>query len=142
MDWPAHNVKTYKPFTYDGQHQNRVCDNKLWKVIDNFLSIIQDVKWVELMAKSANATTVVDKGQFAIILEIPEELSGAAYPIDPSIDISKIRAEFIRNIRSHLANNRAVLVRQWYPGMQGSFSVEDIGMICPFMKQEVRWQGT
>ena len=94
------------------------------------------------MAKSANVTKVPNEDQMAIVLDIPEEIRGSVGPVDPSIDIAKIRAEFIQTIRNHIANNRAVLVRQWYPGTRGGFSMEDIGMICPFMKQEVRWQGT
>ena len=134
-------MKTYKPFTRGGRHQDRVSDQVL-ENIRTRLRITQDGEWVETMAKSANATTLPEDDQSAIILKIPKELLGSAHPIDSSTDVTQIREEFIKTIRKHLANNQAVLVRKWYPGIRFGFSPEDIGMICPFMQQEVRWQGT
>lgn len=100
----------------------------------------QDTEWVNLMASVPDATTIPEGLPLAIVLEIPVQLSSH----DPSIDVADAAAardEFIKTIRFHLANNQSVLVRKWYPDQRCGFSVEEIGMICPFMKQEVHWQG-
>lgn len=92
------------------------------------------------MASVPNAAAVPEALPLVTVMNIPAGLSSH----DPSVDVSMVaqeRDEFISRIRSNLADNQSVLIRKWYPEQCCGFSVEDIGMICPFMQQEVDFQG-
>lgn len=100
----------------------------------------QDGNWITLMAGVPNAASVPEALPLVTVMNIPAGLSSH----DPSVDVSMVaqeRDEFISRIRSNIANNQSVLIRKWYPEQRCGFSVEDIGMICPFMQQEVDFQG-
>lgn len=92
------------------------------------------------MATMPNAASLPEELPLVTVINFPAGLSSR----DPSIDIAMIaqeRREFISSIRGHIANNESVLIKKWYPEERLGFSVEDIGMLLPFMQQEVNFQG-
>jgi hypothetical protein len=101
----------------------------------------KDVQWVSIMANVYDAAAVRDAPQFAVILELPEELRRNGVHSNPLKHPAAIRDAFVQDIRCHLANNRAVVVRKCSPNQGYGFSVEDIGMIRPSMNHSVYWHG-
>ena len=92
------------------------------------------------MANMPHATSTPKNQPLVTVIHVPASLSSR----DPSIDIGMIsqeRREFISSIRGHIANNESVLIKKWYPEERIGFNVEDMGMILPFMQQEVDYQG-
>lgn len=92
------------------------------------------------MASVPNAASVPEELPLVTVMNVPPGLSSH----DPSIDVAMVaqeRNEFMNSIRGHIANNKSVLIKKWYPEERVGFSVEDLGMLLPFMQQEVDFQG-
>jgi hypothetical protein len=92
------------------------------------------------MASMPNAASVPEDLPLVTIMNFPAGLSSQSQSIDVSM-VAQERHEFISSIRSHIANNESVLIKKWYPQERYGFSVEEIGMLFPFMLQEVDFQG-
>jgi hypothetical protein len=93
------------------------------------------------MARAENATEMRNEDAFAVILELPEELRRTLEHPQPSTVALAARDKFIKEIRSHIANNRAVVVKACCFSQCRGFSMEDIGMVRPSMSHSVYWQG-
>ncbi|KIM90473.1 hypothetical protein PILCRDRAFT_1764 [Piloderma croceum F 1598] len=122
INWAAHNIKTFLPFTGDLGLSDR------------------DSQWVFIMANAYDAGAVRDAPQFAVILEVPEELCRNSIHSNPLKHPATIRDVFVQDIRHHLANNRAVVIKKCSLEQGYGFSVEDIGMIHPSINHGVYWQ--
>jgi len=92
------------------------------------------------MARAPAADNFPRKRPLVVALEIPKELRRGEGRVDVVAE-AKARDDFLKTIRYHIAHNQSVIVREWYPERRYGFSVEDIGMLCPFMGQTVHWQG-
>lgn len=93
------------------------------------------------MASMPNAASVPEDLPLVTVINAPSGLSSN----DQSVDVAMVAQErniFMSRIRGHIANNESVLIKRWYPEERCGFSVEDIGMLFPFMQQEVDFQGT
>jgi hypothetical protein len=101
----------------------------------------QDGNWVQYMARTENATEMRNEEAFAVVLELPEELRRTSERPQPSTIALAARDKFIKEIRSHIANNRAVVIKACCFSQCRGFSVEDIGMVRPSMSHSVYWQG-
>jgi hypothetical protein len=104
--------------------------------------ITQDADWVQFMARADNATQIPSDEPVAVILELPEELKHISERPRPSSIALAARDGFVKDIRNHISNNRAVVIRGCCFGQCRGFSVEDIGMVRPSMSHSVYWQGT
>ena len=78
----------------------------------------------------------------AVKLELPEELQHTSERPRPSPVALAAREIFVKEIRNHIANNRAVVIKGCCFSQCKGFSVEDIGMVRPSMSHSVYWQGT
>ena len=94
------------------------------------------------MARAVNAIHMQDDEPIAISLELPEELRHTSERPRPSSIALEAREQFVREIRKHISNNIAVVVRGCCFSQCRGFSVEDIGMVRPSMFHSVYWHGT
>lgn len=106
-----------------------------------YISLIQDRNWVNYMARADNATQMRNEEAFAVVLELPEELRRTSERPQPSSVALAARDKFVKTIRGHIANNRAVIVKACCFSQCRGFSIEDIGMVRPSMSHSVYWQG-
>ena len=60
------------------------------------------------MARADNATQMRDNKPIAAILKLPEELQYTSERPRPSSDVLAARERFVKDIRNHISNNRAV----------------------------------
>ena len=93
------------------------------------------------MAQADNMTEMHNEEAFAVVLELPEVLRSTSDHPKPSTVALAARDKFIKEIRSHIANNRAVVIKACCFSQCRGFSVEDIGMVRPSMSHSVYWQG-
>ena len=93
------------------------------------------------MALAHNTFQIPDEEPIAIVLELPEELQHTSERPRPSSVALAARDQFVKEIRTHIGNNRAVVVKGCCFSQCRGFSVEDIGMVRPFMSHSVYWQG-
>jgi hypothetical protein len=104
-------------------------------------SLSQDGNWIEYMARAANAIQMHDEEPAAVALELPEELRHTSERPRPSAVALAAREQFVKEIRNHVSNNRAVVIRGCCFSQCRGFSVEDIGMVRPSMSHSVYWHG-
>jgi hypothetical protein len=143
IEWPAYNVDTFMPFTGVPGSRDRASrpDHLSSRKERRHLNrpIIQDGEWVEYMAKAPSATDGPDP--FAVILDIPVEMQTESRKLQWDVDITSIKNKFFQTIRYHLSNNRAVIVRPWFPESNIGFSVDEIGLVRSTTTNTVHWQG-
>ena len=84
---------------------------------------------------------IPDEEPIAVVLELLEELQHTLEHPSPSSVALAARNQFIKDIRTHIGNNRAVVVKGCCYSQCRGFSVEDIGMVRPFMSHAVYWHG-
>jgi hypothetical protein len=106
-----------------------------------FLSLLKDGIWVRYMARADRATQMRNEEPIAIVLELPEELQHVGERPASSLVALAARDRFVKDIRWHVANNRAVVIKGCCFSQCRGFSVEDIGMVRPSMSHSVYWQG-
>jgi hypothetical protein len=106
-----------------------------------YISPTQDGDWVQFMARANNATRMRNYEPIAVVLELPEELKQTLeHPIHSSVALTA-RERFVKEIRSNISNNRAVVIKGCCFSQFRGFSVEDIGMVRPTMSHSVYWHG-
>jgi hypothetical protein len=112
-------------------------------ILENkFILFLKDGTWVRYMARADNATQMRNEEPIATVLELPEELRHVGEcPASSSVALGA-RDHFVKDIRWHIANNRAVIIKGCCFRQCRGFSVEDIGMVRPSMSHSVYWQGT
>jgi hypothetical protein len=93
------------------------------------------------MARADNATQMRDNEPIAVVLELPEELQHTSGRPKPSSVALEARERFVKEIRKHISNNRAVVIKGCCFSQCRGFSVEDIGMVRPSMSHSVYWHG-
>ena len=93
------------------------------------------------MARAHNVFQIPDEEPIAVVLELQEELQHTSERPRPSSIALTARNQFIKDIRTHIGNNRAIVVEGCCYSQCHGFSVEDIGMVRPFMSHDVYWQG-
>jgi hypothetical protein len=93
------------------------------------------------MARADNATQMRDNEPIAVVLELPEELQHTSERPKPSSVALEARERFVKEIRKHISNNRAVVIKGCCFSQCRGFSVEDIGMVRPSMSHSVYWHG-
>ncbi len=136
VEWPAHGVATFKPFTD--------CDRVRvqYKHLESTsITVTQDGDWVHFMSQADNATQTPGDEPIAVILELPEELKHISERPRPSSVALEARERFVQAIRKHISHNRAVIIKGSCFSQCRGFSVEDIGMVRPSMSHSVYWQG-
>ena len=106
------------------------------------LPITQDGDLVQFMARADNATQMRDNKPIAAILKLPEELQYTSERPRPFSVVLAARERFVKDIRNHISNNRAVVIKGCCFSQCRGFSVEDISMVRPSMSHSVYWQGT
>jgi hypothetical protein len=97
---------------------------------------------VQFMAQADMAIQMRNEKPIAVALELPEELQHTSERPRPSSVALAAREKFVKEIRNHIANNRAVVIKGCCFSQCRGFSVEDIGMVRPSMSHSVYWQGT
>jgi len=102
----------------------------------------QDGDWVEYMARAVNAIHMHDEEPVAIALELPKALRHMSEHPRPSAVALEARDQFVKEIRNHISNNKAVVIKGCCFSQCRGFSVEDIGMVRPSMFHSVYWHGT
>src|SRR6267154_4711739 len=107
-----------------------------------FVSLTQDGDWVQFMARADKAIQMCNEEPIAVELELPEELQHTSERPRPSPVALAAREIFVKEIRNHIANNRAVVIKGCCFSQCKGFSVEDIGMVRPSMSHSVYWHGT
>ena len=93
------------------------------------------------MARVHNMFQIPDEELIAIVLELLEELQHTSECPRPSSVALVARNQFVKDIRTHIGNNRAVVVKGCCYSQCCGFSVEDIGMVRSFMSHAVYWHG-
>lgn len=140
VEWPAHGVATFMPFTGSGG-QDEVGVHHLYFMINVFIIFLQDGNFVQYMARAANAIQMRDEVPIAVALELPEELRHTSERPRPSAITLPARDRFVKEIRMHISRNRAVVIKGCCFSQCRGFSVEDIGMVRPSMAHSVYWHG-
>ena len=89
----------------------------------------QDGDWVEYMARAVNAIQMHDEEPVAIALELPEELRHMSECPRPSAVALEARDQFVKEMRNHISNNKAVVIKGCCFSQCRGFSIKDIGMV-------------
>lgn len=99
----------------------------------------QDAILVKYMAQCPSAMQVKSEGAFVAYINLPPRLRNWISD-DPysSTTFATLENDFSSSVRDHIANNRAVVVRGWYPQIRTTFSIEDICAVRPTMPQRVQ----
>src|SRR6202022_3678831 len=93
------------------------------------------------MAQAHNAFQIPDEEPIAVVLELLEELQHTSERPRPSSVALVARDQLIKETKTHVGNNRAVVVKGFCFSQCRGFSVEDISMVRLFMLHSVYWQG-
>jgi len=132
------------------QHSSHSPDAKNWtrcvcniQILEStYISPTQDGDWVQFMARANNATRMSNYEPIAVVLELPAELKPTSeHPIHSSVALTA-RERFVKEIRSNISNNRAVVIKgccfsqfrgsawrisAWYGQL---CRIQFIGMVC------------
>jgi hypothetical protein len=127
VEWTTHGVATFKPFT-GCEELDRVRVQHTYLELMSVL-LTQDGDWVQFMARADNATQVRNNEPIAVVLELPEELRHTTECPRPSSVALAARDRFVKEIRTQISNNKAVVIRGCCFSQCRGFSVEDIGMV-------------
>jgi hypothetical protein len=92
------------------------------------------------MAQVDKAIQMCNEKPIAVMLELSEELQHTLECPRPTSVALAARENFIKEIRNHITNNRAIVIKGCCFSQCRGFSVEDIGMVRPFMLHAVYWQ--
>jgi hypothetical protein len=93
------------------------------------------------MQNAPHATAIPGEHPFCKIIHMSSSLRSGYVKDQVKQKIDSERASFISELRLSISNGQAVLVKGWRPEIHTEFTMEDIGLLRPALKQEVQWQG-